>query len=107
MIKVQTCSSSMIVCPMGDLDLAGSIHLLHQVAELVEPGLSVTIDLAHTCFIDAAGLSALAASVRRVRAAGGTACITNASPRHLWLLRLTGSDRLIAPSSAMPRLGAA
>jgi anti-anti-sigma factor len=107
MIKVQTCSSSMIVCPMGDLDLAGSIHLLHQVAELVEPGLSVTIDLAHACSIDAAGLSALAASVRRVRAAGGTACITNASPRHRWLLRLTGSDRLIAPSSAMPRVGAA
>jgi anti-anti-sigma factor len=107
MITVQNRPGSIVVCPMGDLDLAGSIHLLHQVAELVEPGLSVTIDLAHACFIDAAGLSAVAASVRRVRAAGGTASVTNASPRHRWLLRLTGSDRLVAPSSAMPRLGAA
>jgi anti-anti-sigma factor len=104
-IKIRTGPGEIIVCPMGDLDLAASIHFRHQTAKLLEPGLKVIIDLVHTRFIDSAGLGAISASVRQVRAVGGTALITNASSRQRWLLGLTGSDRLVRTGSVTSRLG--
>jgi anti-anti-sigma factor len=106
-IKIRTGPGEIVVCPMGDLDLAASVHFRGQIHKLLQPGLKVIIDLVHTRFIDAAGLSAISESVRQVRALGGTTLITNASPRQRWLLKLMGADRLVGPVSVTSRLGAA
>ena len=71
---------SVICRPIGQLDWAGAIALRHVVHDSVAPGAEIVIDLSRVAFVDAAGMSALVESVRRVRALGGTARISNVRP---------------------------
>jgi anti-anti-sigma factor len=86
-------AQSTIVCPSGNLDMAGSAELRHLIAGLLVPGVKVVIDLRHVSHAEAVGLSALVGSVRRVRSVGGMAAIHNANPRLRWHLGLIGADR--------------
>ena len=80
---------STVICrPTGDLEMVESFVFRHVISDLLQPGLQLEIDLRHVGRIDAVGLSALVGTVRRVRAVGGGASITNASPRVQWCLDL-------------------
>lgn len=99
---------SVLLAPCGQLDWIRAISLRHAVAAWLRPGLDVVVDLAGIDTLDAVGISALVGSYRRVRAAGGTARITNASEEVRRHLELAGvSDLLCPPSAATPtaRLG--
>ena len=89
--------------PLGDLDLVSAVPMRHLIGEVLRPGLEVVFDLQNVSFIDAVGLSALVGSVRRVRAVGGRARISNAQPRVQSLFRLIGVDGLLMPSLLAPR----
>jgi anti-anti-sigma regulatory factor len=66
-IKIRSGPGEIVVCPTGDLDRVASLLLRRQFDKLLQPGLKVIIDLAHTSFIDAAGLIAISAWVSQVR----------------------------------------
>jgi anti-anti-sigma factor len=107
-IDICTCAESTIVCPSGDIDMAGSTELRHLIGDLLVPGVNVVIDLRHVNYAEAIGLSALVGSVRRVRSVGGRTSIRNANPRLRWHLGLIGADRLLVPPSTVtPRQGVA
>jgi len=99
--------SSILCRPIGQLDWAGAIALRHVVHDSLAPGAEIVIDLSRVGFVDAAGMSALVGSVRRVRALGGTARICNVRPRVQRLMELVCVDRLLmGPSAPSAREGA-
>jgi anti-anti-sigma factor len=108
MIEIEKCHGSAVVCrPSGDLNFEASFLLRHVISDIIRPGCDITIDLRHANVVDAAGLSVLVGSVRRVRAVGGTGRVINANTRVRWLMRIVGVDRLIAESVATSPQGAA
>jgi anti-anti-sigma factor len=108
MIQISSGPRSTVVCrPLGDLDLNMSTELRHVVGDLVRPGLSLVLDLCDVERSDAIGISAVVGSVRRVRAAGGSACIRNANPRVASFLRFVGAERLTPTSLPFPHPDAA
>ena len=101
--ELQMDTGSSVTCrPLGDLDLVSAVSLRHLIGEVLRPGLEVVIDLQNVSFIDAVGLSALVGSVRRARAVGGRARISNPQPRVQSLFRLVGIDRLLMPQLLAP-----
>jgi anti-sigma B factor antagonist len=90
-----------------DCDVTG---LFRQVVLGSDPSTALLIDLTAVPFIDSAGLGALVAGVRRVRAAGGDVGIVGAQVPLRRLLQITGIDRIVplasTVSEAVARLGA-
>jgi anti-sigma B factor antagonist len=108
MIQIEDCEDNTTVLRLsGDLDLISSFHLRHVVYDILEPGLNLVIDLRQLRTIDAVGLSALIGSVRRVRASGGRAHVTNAKPRVRWLFQTLGVEQLVEPIPIVRRPGVA
>jgi anti-anti-sigma factor len=71
MIDTQLRSHESIVCTLwGDLDWVGATALRHVMADLLQPGMEVVIDLRLVDSCDAVGISALVGSTRRARAVG-------------------------------------
>jgi anti-anti-sigma regulatory factor len=86
MISLSGSADSVRLFPSGHLDLRNSFDL----RQVIDDVFGQENDIG----IDAAGLSALAGSLRRIRTMGGTVNIANANPRLQWLFGLTGVDRL-------------
>lgn len=108
MIQIENCQDNTTVLRLsGDLDLISSFHLRHVVYDILEPGLDLVIDLRRVRTIDAVGVSALIGSVRRVRASGGRARVTNAKPRVRWLFHTLGVEQLVEPIAMVQRPGVA
>ena len=104
MTELHIGKGSSVTCrPSGDLDLVSAVSMRHLIGEVLRPGLEVVFDLQNVSFIDAVGLSPLVGSVRRVRAVGGRARISNAQPRVQSLFRLIGVDGLLMSSFLAPR----
>jgi anti-sigma B factor antagonist len=97
MIEIETnVAKSSVVCrPTGDLDVYTAVPFRHVISQLMRPRLEVTIDLDRLEFIDACGVSALVGTIRRVRAAGGSARLINPNRMVERVLRLAGVDHLI------------
>jgi stage II sporulation protein AA (anti-sigma F factor antagonist) len=94
-------ADSSIVCrPSGSLDWIAAASLRHAIGELFRPGVDVVIDLSRVEFIDAVGISAIAGTVRRVRAVGGHAQLCDVSPEVRRRLELAGVYRLAMDRSA-------
>jgi anti-anti-sigma factor len=71
------------------------VSLRHAIGDSLQPGVEVIIDLSRVEFVDAVGISAIAGSVRRVRAVGGHAQLCGASPEVRGRLELTRIYRLV------------
>jgi len=101
MIDTYVGSDFSIVCrPTGCLDWTGAAALRHAVHNVLCPEINLHIDLRHLNFVDAAGMSALVGSVRRVRAVGGKARIQNASPAVRRRLQIVGVYEFLTSSPA-------
>jgi anti-anti-sigma factor len=99
-IETQFLADSSVVCrPVGSLDWIAAVSVRHLIGDSLRPGVRVVIDLSRVDFIDAAGLSAVVGSVRRVRAVGGRAKICGASGQVHRSLELAGVYRLTMRSS--------
>jgi anti-anti-sigma factor len=61
--------------------------------------MDVVVDLRHVESMNAAGVSALTDSFRRVRTLGGTARVCNTRPDLRWRLELVGLERPLVGSS--------
>jgi anti-sigma B factor antagonist len=94
MISLSGSADSVRLFPSGHLDLRNSFDLRQVIDDVFGQENDIVIDLRQVESIDAAGLSALAGSLRRIRTMGGTVNIANANPRLQWLFGLTGVDRL-------------
>jgi anti-anti-sigma factor len=100
-IETQRLSDSSFVCrPSGSLDWTAAVSLRHVIGDSIRPGVDLAINLSRVEFIDAVGISAIAGTVRRVRAAGGHAHICGASPEVRRRLELAGVYRLVMRCSA-------
>ena len=87
-IETQFGSSDHVVCaPWGDLDWTGATSLRHVMADVLQPGVQVDIDLRHVDFFDAVGISALIGSSRRAELIGCSVRIGNAKPEFGRLLK--------------------
>jgi anti-sigma B factor antagonist len=107
MIEIESGPDATIVCrPAGNLDPSSAVVLRHVITDLLQAGVRIVVDLRHVNSIDAVGVRALVGSVRRVRAFGGTAHVSNTNRRVAYLLALAGAHRLVAPA-ATPVPGAA
>jgi hypothetical protein len=72
LIEISSPSESTVVCrPVGDLAVAGSLHLRHVVADLVRTGLNLEIDLGLVGNVDAIGVSAVIGAMRMVHSSAG------------------------------------
>jgi stage II sporulation protein AA (anti-sigma F factor antagonist) len=100
-IETQMLADSSIICrPSGSLDWIAAMSLRHVIHDSLRPGVEVVIDLSRVEFIDAVGISAIVGSVRRVRAFGGQAEISSATPDVRRRIELAGVYRLLMRSSA-------
>ena len=101
MIEVRLGPGPSIVCrPCGELDWANAVSLRRFISGALRPGTEVVIDLGDIGRIDAVGLSALVGSVRRVRASGGKARVSNPRPQVQRRMQLVGVHGLLTGCSA-------
>jgi anti-sigma B factor antagonist len=79
----------------GELDLAASSALRAALAELVDGGGDVTVDLSAVTFIDSTALSVLVHGHTELASAGGRLIVTNPSRVVVRLLHLVGLFTLL------------
>lgn len=77
---------------MGELDIAGTAHLLSQVAD-IPAGRALTLDLSGLSFMDSSGLKVLMNLDRRSRREGWALTIENPVGQVLQLFELCGFDQ--------------
>jgi anti-sigma B factor antagonist len=87
---------TVVVAPVGDLDLATAPALREMLIELVAAGMvRVVVDLADVTFIDSSGLGILVGAAKRLEAANGRLAIRNPRPQAQQVLELTGLDEVL------------
>jgi len=79
----------------GELDVAASSALRAALAELVDGGGDVTVDLSEVTFIDSTALSVLVHGHTKLASAGGRLIVTNPSRVVVRLLHLVGLFTLL------------
>jgi len=79
----------------GELDLAASSALRAALAELVDGGGDVKLDLSGVTFIDSTALSVLVHGHSELASGGGRLIVTNPSPVVVRLLHLAGLFTLL------------
>lgn len=84
-----------VICSLaGELDSFTAPSLHGTFARVGAPG-ELAVDMAGVTFIDSAGIAALAASVRNLRAAGTVVVVSVPAAHMRRLLRSIGLDRLV------------
>lgn len=100
MIETHSRSQGSIVCaPWGHLDWIGAASLRHVIADVLQPGREVVIDLRHVDSFDGVGLSALVGASRRARSIGCKARFRNATPELSRLLERLGLHWVADPAT--------
>lgn len=93
--------SATVVRLVGELDLSNAASVRDQLADLLEyrPSDDVVLDLSGLSFLDVSGVRVLL-EVRRVVAVGHRSLVLRGvRPNVGMLLRITGDEDLLAPSS--------
>jgi anti-sigma B factor antagonist len=81
---------------VGELDLASTTEFRAAVCEMMGSGQrDVSVDLAHTDFLDSSGIGILLWAHHRLEAAGGHLRVLNAHGDVDRVLRITGTDRVL------------
>jgi anti-sigma B factor antagonist len=101
MIETISSRSGFLIKVWGKLDWMGAVTLRHVVHDSLQPGMQMVIDLGHVDAIDAVGISALVGTLRRVRATGGTARISNVPARLRRYVDFTGVGEMLTSSVAL------
>jgi anti-sigma B factor antagonist len=98
-----------VVCPKGEIDLAGSRELGSQLGELAgEPGIAAVLDLSNVTFLDSVGLGVILKGASRFRRQAKRLVIVVPPGQILRLLELSGfGDRLALASTREEAIAAA
>ena len=79
-----------------DIDITNASDFREALLAAAERGAGITVvDLSRTQFCDSAGLPALVAAHKRVRAAGGEVRLVVSDPHALRIFAVSGLDRVI------------
>ena len=85
-----------VVTAPEEIDIANAALLQEVLAEAAGPGpVLVVVDMSRTRFCDSAGLNALVAANRRVRAEGGEMRLVVTSESVTRIVELTGVNRVV------------
>ncbi|NUT21852.1 MAG: STAS domain-containing protein [Hamadaea sp.] len=79
-----------IVTLEGDLDFASWREARDRIAEAVQTGDEVLVDMSGVPFMDSAGIAVLVHSRRQAHRSGGTLHVTNAQPQVRRVLQVMG-----------------
>jgi anti-anti-sigma factor len=91
MIETTTCADGSVrLLAHGELSGITAVSLRHLVADSIDQGVMLIIDLLRVDRIDADGVSALVGTVRRARSVGTQAQVINAQPEVKATFELAG-----------------
>jgi anti-anti-sigma factor len=80
-----------LVCPIGEIDLATAGDVEQHVAELLDEGFGhVVVDLRGVSFLDSSGVRLMVVAHERARRAGARLSLILGSPRSARALELSG-----------------
>jgi anti-anti-sigma factor len=97
-IPVQEHDGTVVVCPVGELDLAVADELRSALARAVEfAHRGVRIDLGAVTFVDSTALAALVHAWRHAERRGIALCVVRPAPNVRRVLAITGLERLLCP----------
>ena len=106
-VRVTWDDDRVLVCPVGDVDLATAGSLESQIDGLLENGFDrVVIDLRAVTFLDSTGIHALLNAHRRARESNGAISIILGGRATRRPLELTGATNYLdvePPSAATPK----
>ena len=84
-----------VVALVGELDIATSDRLEHELESLNERGArQLVFDLLGVTFLGSVGLGLLTGAAKRIRAQGGECVVVSADPRIVRVFQITGLDRI-------------
>ncbi len=90
--------ATVVVAPVGDLDMVGAGSLRTALSEAAGWGLPVVVDLSGVAVLELAALAVLVGGRNRLLARGGSLSLTRATPQVRQLFHATGLDRVLAVS---------
>ena len=86
---------SYVVSLAGELDIATSERLEHELDSLIERGARrLVVDLLAVTFLGSVGLGLLTRAAKQTRASGGECVVVSDDPRILRVFEITGLDRV-------------
>ncbi len=98
----ETVGSTLLVRPVGRLDLVAAPELREIVATSVAGGINqVIVDLHEVDFLDSSGLGALVTGLKTARQAGGNLRIARAPEQALIVLDLTMMQQILHPFASV------
>jgi anti-anti-sigma factor len=90
-VDVRPDRERVLVCPIGEIDLATAGDVERRVAELLDEGFGhVVVDLRGVCFLDSSGVRMMVVAQDRARRAGARLSLILGSPRSTRALELSG-----------------
>jgi anti-anti-sigma factor len=98
-VAVEHLDGTVLVCPIGELDLATAPELERVLEGLASGPSTIVMDLSGLTFVDCAGLRPVREALRREQSLGRQVRISNARPAVRRVLEVTGLDDHLAPAS--------
>ena len=83
-----------VLSAAGELDVNTAPELREQLAQLVNDGARIVVDLADVSFVDSTALSVLVSALKRLRQADGDLALASPTPSVRRVFEITGLTRL-------------
>ena len=83
-----------VLSAAGELDVNTAPELREQLAQLVDDGVRIVVDLADVSFVDSTALSVLVSALKRLRQADGDLTLASPTPSVRRVFEITGLTRL-------------
>jgi anti-sigma B factor antagonist len=96
-VVVEHIDGTVLVCPVGELDLATAPILERVLETLVADPPAIELDLSGITFVDCAGLRPIREALRRASPSSTRVRVSEARPTVRRVLELTGLDVASAP----------
>jgi anti-sigma B factor antagonist len=88
-------NGEVILTLAGEIDMLSAPNFASAAIGLGGNGKRVVFDLAAVTFMDSAGLSVLAGTLRRLDRIGGSLCLRNVPPQIRQILKISALDQLL------------
>ncbi len=91
----------------GDIDMLSAPNFASAALRLGGADTRIVFDMAGVTFMDSAGLSVLAGTMRRLERTGGSLCLRGVSRQVRQILRISGLDQLLTIEESHKSVGVA
>ncbi|MEP7204067.1 MAG: STAS domain-containing protein [Ilumatobacteraceae bacterium] len=88
-------NGEIVLALAGEIDTLSAPNLGAAAVRFAGEGMRLVFDLGGVTFMDSAGLSVIAGTVRRLQREGGSLCIRNARDQVRRLLEMTAIDQYV------------